>query len=190
MYRENQLRKQEEEKFQDYGSYLRSLNMTAHIHPFQEAEWDRIFQLIQKSNQFNLTTRRYTMGEIKNISQSQNYITLSGRLVDKFGDNGIVSLLIAEKEGETAHIRLWVMSCRVLGRDMEYAMFDELGNACRESGIKQMKGYFYPTKKNGIVKDLYEKLGFENEDDQTWHYSVKDKEILKNQFITVETERE
>lgn len=73
---------------------------------------------------------------------------------------------------------------------MEYAMFDELGNACRESGIKQMKGYFYPTKKNGIVKDLYEKLGFENEDDQTWHYSVKDKEILKNQFITVETERE
>ena len=190
MYRENQLRKQEEEKFQDYGSYLRSLDMTARIHPFQEAEWDRIFQLIQKSNQFNLTTRRYTMGEIKNISQSQNYITLSGRLVDKFGDNGIVSLLIAEKEGETAHIRLWVMSCRVLGRDMEYAMFDELGNACRESGIKQMKGYFYPTKKNGIVKDLYEKLGFENEDDQTWHYSVKDKEILKNQFITVETERE
>lgn len=190
MYRENQLRKQEEEKFQDYGSYLQSLNMTARIHPFQEAEWDRVFQLIQKSNQFNLTTRRYTMGEIKNISQSQNYITLSGRLVDKFGDNGIVSLIIAEKEGETAHIRLWVMSCRVLGRSMEYAMFDELGNVCRESGIKQMKGYFYPTKKNGIVKDLYEKLGFENEDDQTWHYSVTDKETLKNQFIAVETERE
>lgn len=97
MYRENKLRKQEEERFQDYGSYLRSLDMKARIHPFQEAEWDRIFQLVQKSNQFNLTTKRYTMNEIQEMSKSPDYMTLSGRLRDRFGDNGIVSLIVVQR---------------------------------------------------------------------------------------------
>lgn len=190
MYQENKLRKQEEEKFQDYGSYLQSLNMTARIHPFQESEWERAFQLIQKSNQFNLTTKRYTMGEIKSISESSDYITLSGRLIDKFGDNGIVSLIVAEIEGEKAHIRLWVMSCRVLGRNMEYAMFDVLVSKCREREVKQVAGYYYPTKKNQLVKDLYGKFGFESKDGETWHYFIPEKETLKNEYIAIELEGE
>lgn len=188
MYRENKLRKQEEERFQDYGSYLRSLQMTARIHPFQEAEWDRIFQLIQKSNQFNLTTKRYTMNEIQEISGSPDYMTLSGRLRDKFGDNGIVSLIVVQKEDETAHIRLWVMSCRVLGRNMECAMFDALLVRCRQCGIRKIKGYYFPTKKNGLVKDLFQGFGFEHEDEHIWCYAIPEAGGETNEYIVIEEE--
>lgn len=188
MYRENKLRKQEEERFQDYGSYLRSLQMTARIHPFQEAEWDRIFQLIQKSNQFNLTTKRYTMNEIQEISGSPDYMTLSGRLRDKFGDNGIVSLIVVQKEDETAHIRLWVMSCRVLGRNMECAMFDALLVRCRQCGIRKIKGYYFPTKKNGLVKDLFQGFGFEHEDEHIWRFAIPEAGGETNEYIVIEEE--
>lgn len=188
MYRENKLRKQEEERFQDYGSYLRSLQMTARIHPFQEAEWDRIFQLIQKSNQFNLTTKRYTMNEIQEISGSPDYMTLSGRLRDKFGDNGIVSLIVVQKEDETAHIRLWVMSCRVLGRNMECAMFDALLVRCRQCGIRKIKGYYFPTKKNGLVKDLFQGFDFEHEDEHIWCYAIPEAGGETNEYIVIEEE--
>ncbi len=188
MYRENKLRKQEEERFQDYGSYLRSLDMKARIHPFQEAEWDRIFQLVQKSNQFNLTTKRYTMNEIQEMSKSPDYMTLSGRLRDRFGDNGIVSLIVVQKEDETAHIRLWVMSCRVLGRNMEYAMFDALLVRCRQCGIRKIKGYYFPTDKNGLVKDLFQRLGFEHEDGCIWCYDIPKAGGEMNEYIAIQEE--
>ncbi len=188
MYRENKLRKQEEDKFQDYGSYLHSLQMTARIHPFQEAEWDRIFQLIQKSNQFNLTTKRYTMSDIQEMSGNSDYLTLSGRLKDKFGDNGIVSLIVAQKEENTAHIRLWVMSCRVLGRNMELAMFDALLARCRQCGINKLKGYYFPTNKNGMVRDLFQTLGFEHETGDTWCYTIPDNGQEMNEHIVIEKE--
>ena len=188
MYRENKLRKREEDKFQDYGSYLHSLQMTARIHPFQEAEWDRIFQLIQKSNQFNLTTKRYTMSDIQEMSGNSDYLTLSGRLKDKFGDNGIVSLIVAQKEENTVHIRLWVMSCRVLGRNMELAMFDALLARCRQCGINTLKGYYFPTNKNGMVRDLFQTLGFEHETGDTWCYTIPDNGQEVNEPIVIEKE--
>ena len=88
------------------------------------------------------------------------YIRLCGRLVDKFGDNGIVSVVIGKKDGSRLHIELWLMSCRVLKREMEFAMLDRLVEECQKAGIAEIIGYYYPTKKNGMVKDLYKEFGF------------------------------
>lgn len=80
--------------------------------------------------------------------------------MDKFGDNGVVSVVIGRKNGEALDIELWLMSCRVLKRDMELAMLDKLAERCREQGLKTLRGFYYPTPKNSMVKGLYESFGF------------------------------
>ena len=94
------------------------------------------------------------------VAADSNYIRLCGRLSDKFGDNGIVSVVIGKKEGGVLHIDLWLMSCRVLKRGMEYAMLDRLVEECKKQGISEIMGYYIPTKKNGMVAHLYEEFGF------------------------------
>jgi FkbH-like protein len=152
-------------KFADYGDYLDSLDMRATIEIFQPVYLDRITQLINKTNQFNLTTRRYTFAEIEEIANSSKYIPLYGRLTDMFGDNGLISVLIGrldEAESEL-HIDLWIMSCRVLKRDMELAMLDALVENARERGIRTILGYYSRTAKNDMVADHYKLLGFKPE---------------------------
>ena len=126
MYRENAMRAQLQTRFSDYGEYLISLEMKGIIRSFESVYMSRIAQLTNKSNQFNLTTRRYTQAEIETIAADDGYITLYGKLIDRFGDNGVVSVVIGRLSGEKCYIDLWIMSCRVLKRDMEYAMMDEL----------------------------------------------------------------
>ena len=121
---------------------------------------------------------------------SADYITLSGRLEDRFGDNGIVSVILAEKGSpDTWEIELWIMSCRVFKRDLEYAMFDELVRRVREAGGKYITGRYLPTAKNRIVKDLYPSLGFEpaggSEEDALWRYRIPDDYQSKNTVIDV-----
>ena len=120
MYRENRERAQLENSFADYTAYLKSLEMKAVIKPFEELYYPRIAQLTNKSNQFNLTTKRYSASEIEQVAVSDEYITLYGKLEDRFGDNGVVSVVIGKKESSWLHLDLWIMSCRVLKRDMEY----------------------------------------------------------------------
>ncbi|MDD5952980.1 MAG: HAD-IIIC family phosphatase [Oscillospiraceae bacterium] len=160
MYKENALRSAAQATFADYGDYLKSLQMVATIEDFIPVYLARITQLTNKSNQFNLTTRRYTPAEMEAVWHSPDYIRLYGKLVDKFGDNGVVSVVIGKKDGKTLHIDLWLMSCRVLKRDMEQAMLDKLVQRCREAQIETIRGYYYPTKKNGMVKTLYGTFGF------------------------------
>jgi len=162
MYAENAKRVAQQKKFQSYGDYLKSLQMYASITDFDPVYRQRITQLTNKSNQFNLTTKRFTESEIEEVSGSPDHIRLCGRLTDKFGDNGIVSIVIARCEGSDAHIELWLMSCRVLKRDMELAMLDELVQKCRERGISRIFGYYYKTPKNSMVAGLYESFGFES----------------------------
>ncbi|MFQ9900661.1 MAG: hypothetical protein ACLRWF_02640 [Ruthenibacterium sp.] len=131
MYRDNALRSAASASFSNYGEYLRSLAMRAEIGPFRPGQLGRITQLINKTNQFNLTTRRYTEAEVDACMQDAGCITLAGRLEDKFGDNGLVSALIGRVQGSAVHIELWVMSCRVFKREFELAMFDALVAACR-----------------------------------------------------------
>ena len=150
-------------KFRDYGEYLDSLQMTAEIDAFKPVYLDRITQLTNKTNQFNLTTRRYTAAEIQKMSLDPAYITLYGKLTDAFGDNGLVSVIVARKDGSTLHIELWLMSCRVLKRDLELAMLDELVTRAHAAGIETIVGYYYRTPRNSMVADHYRRLGFECE---------------------------
>ena len=190
MYLANEQRNRMQKNFSDYGDYLRSLEMKAGIGAFVPAYFSRIAQLTNKSNQFNLTTHRYSQSEIEQIAADPQYLTLCGRLEDKFGDNGVVSIVIGRKEKDVLHIELWLMSCRVLKRDMEYAMMDTLVKQCRDCGIRQIYGYFYPTAKNAMVKDFYALQGFEKLEEDAdgnakWSFRIPEQYTLKNQVITV-----
>jgi FkbH-like protein len=160
LYAKNSQRSAFETKFADYGEYLDSLDMSAEIDTFKPVYLDRIAQLTNKTNQFNLTTRRYTLAEIDAISKDSQYIGLYGRLSDRFGDNGLISIVLGRREAATLHLDLWLMSCRVLKRDMEFAMLDAVVERAAAAGIDTLMGYYLPTKKNGMVADHYEKLGF------------------------------
>lgn len=190
MYKANALRKSQEEGFGDYKEFLRSLEMKGTISAFDPMHFARIAQLTNKSNQFNLTTRRYTQAEIEQMAGDSDYITLYGRLLDKFGDNGVVSLIIGQIEEGDLHVRLWLMSCRVLKRDMEFAMMDALVEVCQKRGIHRIIGYYYPTPKNAMVKNFYELQGFtRTEEDEkgntTWQFDMKEEYEKKNHVIVV-----
>lgn len=159
-YRENKARQELATSAASYDDFLNSLSMRAEIDVFQPIYYDRIAQLTGKTNQFNLTTRRYTRAEIEHMAQDCSYITLYGRLADKFGDNGLISVVIGEKRDNNLHILLWIMSCRVLKRGMEDVMLDALVEKAQEVGCKKIVGYYYPTKKNKMVEDMYPQFGF------------------------------
>lgn len=190
MYKANAQRSKQEHAFTDYHEYLLSLEMKAVIRPFESIYMARIAQLTNKSNQFNLTTKRYTQSEIEVLANDANYITLYGKLEDKFGDNGVVTVVIGRQEENILHVDLWLMSCRVLKRDMEYAMLDELIAECKKRNVKQIKGYFYPTAKNHMVCDFYQMMGFtlvkEDEKANTvWYYTIDNDYKNKNDVIKV-----
>ena len=161
LYEENAQRAQLEQKFANYGEYLESLEMTAEIDRFNATYMERIAQLTNKTNQFNLTTRRYTLAEIEATVSDGRHIGLYGKLTDRFGDNGLISIVLGRKDGHELHLDLWLMSCRVLKRDMEIAMLDAVAMRARSAGLVRLIGYYLPTKKNGMVVEHYATLGFE-----------------------------
>ncbi len=189
MYKLNAARKAQQATFTDYAEYLRSLDMEATIDDFLPIYIARITQLANKSNQFNVTTRRYTPAEMDQVFASDSHIRLYGKLVDKFGDNGVVSVVIGNKHENVLDIELWIMSCRVLKRDMELAMLDTLVEKCQSAGIDTIRGYYSPTPKNKMVKDLFASFGFEKiqEDDAgntVWQLQIQDYN-KKNHVIAV-----
>lgn len=189
MYKENYERKNYQSTFASYDEYLSSLEMKAEIEAFQAVHLSRIAQLTNKSNQFNTTTLRCTKEELEEISTNKNYITLYGRLWDKFGDNGIVAVTVGKIENGCLNLILWLMSCRVLKRDMEYAMLDEVVKLCKQHSIHTVRGYYYPTQKNGMVKSLYEKFGFQKISEDSagnteWEMQINDYK-QKNKFIEI-----
>lgn len=188
MYKDNVERAQLEAKFENYTDYLLSLDMKGTIKSFESVYYSRISQLSNKSNQFNLTTHRYTPEDIEAISKDDNYIDLYGRLEDRFGDNGVVAVTVGHKEKDNVVIDLWLMSCRVLKRDMEFAMMDEFISICKDIGAKKVIGFYYPTAKNSMVKDFYSLHGFhkvkEDENGKTeWEINVID---YKNKNTVIE----
>lgn len=159
-YQANKARQELSASAASYGDFLKALNMTAEIDEFKPVYFDRIAQLTGKTNQFNLTTRRYTIAEIESMANAPHYITLYGRLADKFGDNGLISVIIGEIKEGGLHILLWLMSCRVLKRGMEENMLDVLVAKTKAAGCTKLIGYYYPTKKNKMVAGMYESFGF------------------------------
>jgi FkbH-like protein len=160
MYKENTAREALSQSFENYNQYLITLQMEAEIAPFRSEYFDRIHQLVNKTNQFNLTTKRYSREEIISLTKSSSHITLFGRLIDKFGDNGLVSIVTAEIKQSIANIDLWLMSCRVLKRGMEYAMMNALINEAKNHGAKEIRGLYKKSNKNQMVAGLFSELGF------------------------------
>lgn len=192
MYKANMEREKQQLNFGDYREYLLSLEMKARIMAFEPMYMARISQLSNKSNQFNLTTRRYTQSDIERFAADENYITRYGKLEDKFGDNGVVSVVIGRKDmtEKALHLELWLMSCRVLKRDMEYAMMDAVVEECRTCGIRTIYGYYYPTAKNGMVKEFYADMGFvkigeETDGSTVWQFDIPADYENRNTVIEV-----
>lgn len=145
----------------DYDAYLKSLDMEATISPFDAVGRPRIAQLIQKSNQFNLTSRRYSEAEIEAFERDDAHIAWQVRLKDRFADHGMISAVVVAKTATDWTIENWVMSCRVLERGVEAAIVGELARLALSAGVQTLCGVYLPTDRNMLVKDLYPRLGFE-----------------------------
>jgi FkbH-like protein len=159
-YNDNRERQLQVASYASYDEFLQSLNMRAVISPFRQKDIARIVQLINKTNQFNLTTRRCVANEIMQICESEEYIGLSGCLIDKYGDNGLVSVVAGKIKDSSLHIDLWLMSCRVLKRGLEAALLQVLCERARQRNILSLVGYYRPTEKNNMVADMYRNFGF------------------------------
>jgi len=160
-YRQQAERAVFESSFQSYDAYLEGLAMKAVAAPFDSFHYPRIAQLTQRSNQFNLRTVRYTEAEIEAISQDDNRISLYFTLKDKFGDHGLISVVILDKQPDNSlFVSEWLMSCRVLKRGMEEFIVNKILQTAAEHGYAKVLGEYIPTPKNAMVKDLYEKMGF------------------------------
>jgi FkbH-like protein len=159
-YRDNARRHGLRDQATDLTSYLASLEMEITFQPFDSVGRARIAQLINKSNQFNLTTRRYSEAEVAEAERASDCFTLQVRLSDTFGDNGMISVIICRARGDAWEIDTWLMSCRVLGRGVEDMVLREILQHARERGIARLIGVYRPTERNGMVRDHYAKLGF------------------------------
>jgi FkbH-like protein len=145
----------------DLDAYLASLRMEITFQPFDETGRARIVQLINKSNQFNLTTRRYTEAEAARLESDPECFTLQVRLTDAFGDNGMISVIICRPAGAGRwEIDTWLMSCRVLGRRVEQMVLREMLEQAERRGVREIVGVYRPTDRNQLVEHHYEKLGF------------------------------
>ena len=160
-YRGNSDREALRDASGDLAAYLSSLQMRLIWGRFDEANKQRIVQLINKTNQFNLTTRRYTESEYDAMLRDEAVVGLHLRLIDRFGDNGLIGVVISRVEADALAIDLWLMSCRVLGREVERATLGLLVGEARARGLSRLVGEFIPTAKNGMVRDLYARLGFQ-----------------------------
>ncbi|HQQ63102.1 MAG TPA: HAD-IIIC family phosphatase [Pseudomonadales bacterium] len=175
-YQQNAERHLQQNHFADYQDFLRSLDMRAIIERFQPSQLERICQLTNKTNQFNLTTRRMTLPELQHIAASKAYITLAGQLRDRFGDNGLVSVVIGKIIGSNLDIELWLMSCRVLKRGLEAAMLDVLCRQASAQDITTLTGFYIRSDRNSMVVNLYRELGFsliaETSQGSTWQLAL------------------
>jgi FkbH-like protein len=178
-YRTDGQRRQMEESAGDIESFLKSLEMIARTSPIRSDTLERSVQLIGRSNQFNLTTRRYSAAEVMAMMKDRTWITRTVSLTDRFGDNGIISILLTKETGGVLEIDTWLMSCRVLKRGVEQLVLNHLCRLARQRGLQTIRGTYIPTSKNGLVRRHYEDLGFskteEGSDGRTlWELRVTD----------------
>lgn len=144
-------------------AYLTSLEMEATITEFVSVDAPRLSQLINKSNQFNLTTRRRTEAEVHSLIGNPGFVCFSVRLKDRFGDNGLISIVIGRIDSEVLEIETWLMSCRVLKRQVEETVLNELARLALAKGCTRLEGVYLATAKNDMVRDFYPRMGFQSE---------------------------
>jgi len=176
LYRQEAQREELRKRGISFEEYLENLDMTAELKPFDKFSIPRVAQLTQRSNQFNLRTIRYTEQDIEKIAIDQvNYTTLSVSLKDRFGEYGLIGVVILKKISfDTWFIDTLLMSCRVLKRGVEEFIFNEIVNLSRKSGIDYIIGEYLPTAKNKMVEDLLERFGFLRTENGQWKLTVAD----------------
>jgi FkbH-like protein len=176
----------------DLDDFLRDLEMTARIAPFDELRLPRIVQLIGKTNQFNLTTRRHGVTRVRELMDQPGSIHLYLELRDRFADHGLVGVLIATREEDDMVIDTWLLSCRVIGRTAEQAMLEQLARRAEAQGCTRLRGTYAPTAKNGLVAGLYEGLGFQQvgaaDGTTEWEYDLDAQGIPTNELVAVDAE--
>jgi FkbH-like protein len=173
-YQEESQRKEALITFTSETDFLQNIEMSAEVKTFNSFTIPRVAQLIQRSNQFNLRTIRYSDAEINTISSSSDYHTLSVSLKDKFGDYGLVAVVILKLDNNKAFIDTWIMSCRILKRGVENLIVDELVKFCSNKGYTNLVGEYIATAKNGIVEKLYAELGFSATGSSLWMLDIKE----------------
>jgi FkbH-like protein len=189
LYRSQVKRLELERSSTNLEAFYRSLNMRLIIQTVDDADVPRVAQLTQRTNQFNLTTRRYSEADVRRVRDSETHVLRAYRLEDRFGDNGIIAVTIVATDGTAARLDTFLMSCRVIGRTLETAILAELVRELQGRGLKTLIGEFLPTKKNAPAKDVLEKHGFarsEAELDGTlWELSLHDPSLRVPEWITV-----
>ncbi len=150
-----------ERSFQSKEDFFRFLEQEAELEPVSELTLARVAQLTQKTNQFNLTTRRYSEAQIAAMAKQADWHISSIRVRDRFGDHGLVGVAIAHDEGEQCEVDTFLLSCRVIGRTVETALLAQLAENAAQRGRKRLVGWFLPTKKNAPARDFYQQHGFE-----------------------------
>ncbi len=192
MYKANAARKDALMSATDMTSFLASLDMKAVISPFVAADLERIAQLVGRSNQFNVTTKRHTKAELQQFMESEAHITFSMRLKDRFGDNGLIAVWIGtcDTARKTVTIDTWLMSCRVLSRGSEQHLRNHVAAHCKSLGFQTLVGVYSPTAKNMLVAELYPKLGFaaleiQDQTDRMWALDLDNYTAIETQISTV-----
>jgi FkbH-like protein len=151
-----------QKKYTNENDFLKSLEMVSDIEAFNNFNIPRVAQLSQRSNQFNLRTIRYSENDLNKMISSENYFTFTFNLKDKFGDHGLICVIILNKQiNSTLFIDTWFMSCRVLKRGMERFVLNHLVSYAKNNNFKYLEGEYIETPKNKLVKDHYSGLGFE-----------------------------
>lgn len=173
-YQEEAKRTSSMQQFTNYEDYLKNLEMVAEANPFDEFHYPRIAQLSQRSNQFNLRTVRYTEEEIKELANREDYITIYFTLKDKFGDHGLISVVLMKKQETDYFIENWFMSCRVLKRGMEEYIINKIAEHAKEQGAQRVIGEYLKTPKNAMVEHIYETMGFDPLGDNRYVLNLAD----------------
>ena len=176
LYQQEASRKEQQAAFASFDDYLKSLNMEIVISRFDSYHIPRIAQLIQRSNQFNLTTRRRTENECIALADNNNYIPLYAKLSDRLGDHGLISVVVGEVLEDELAITDWLMSCRVLKRGVEQVLMNTIFERAKSLGLSYVSGEYRPTAKNDMVKDFYAQFDFtqvSNEEGRTtWRMCI------------------
>ncbi|MEY8283640.1 HAD-IIIC family phosphatase [Lachnospiraceae bacterium 50-23] len=160
-YKSNRQREELSMRYEDYQNYLNALEMRGKVQSLEKGGIKRFTQLINKSNQFNLRTQRYSEAQIAEMLSDEEYILLSAVLEDRFSKFGMISCVILKKEGTACFIDTWVMSCRVLKRDVEKLVFHKIIESAQHWGCTEITGEYIETRKNALVKKLFSDLNFE-----------------------------
>jgi FkbH-like protein len=178
-YQENVLREDAQQRFSSVDEYLASLKMEALFERFDDQHLPRITQLVQRTNQFNLTTIRHSSEELKRFTEDVDVSPFYVTLTDRFGDNGLISVVIGERNGEFLNLVTWLMSCRVISRRLEEFVLDQLVAIARDAGLVRLRGSYVPTPKNSLVSKHYQALGFRLTEElpngtTTWELAVEE----------------